>query len=85
MPKPMDIAPKKLDPMRRLMQIWDEGALQRVAKVIETEVPDVDEYDDLSEEEISELDAEHARVSKGEGESYTIDQAMDLVRKAAQR
>ena len=32
----MDIALKKLDLIERLMHIWDEAALLRVAKVIET-------------------------------------------------
>ena len=36
----MDIALKKLDLIQRLMQVWDEATLQRIAKTIEEAVPD---------------------------------------------
>jgi hypothetical protein len=76
----MDIALKKLDLMRRLMMIWDEAALQRVAKVIETEVPGTDE--DLTPEEIAELDQRRARHLRGEGTSYTLEESIAKLRNA---
>lgn len=68
----MDIALKKLDLMQRLMLIWDEAALGRVAKAIETEVPEVDE--DFTAEEIAELDRRRARHLRGEATSYTLEE-----------
>ena len=75
----MDIALKKLDLMHRLMLIWDEAALQRVAKVIETEMPQVS--DDFTAEEIAELDRRRARHLRGEGTSYTLEESIAKLRK----
>lgn len=74
----MDIALKKLDLMQRLMLIWDEAALGRVAKAIETEVPEVDE--DFTAEEIAELDRRRARHLRGEGTSYTLEESITKLR-----
>lgn len=74
----MDIALKKLDLMHRLMLIWDEAALGRVAKAIETEVPEVDE--DFTAEEIAELDRRRARHLRGEGTSYTLEESITKLR-----
>ena len=76
----MDIALKKLDLMHRLMLIWDEAALQRVAKAIESEVPEVD--DDFSPDELAELDRRRAEHLRGEGRSYTHEEAIAMLRKA---
>ena len=74
----MDIALKKLDLMHRLMLIWDEAALQRVATVIEKEMPEVD--DDFTDEEIAELDRRQASHLSGESKSYTHEEAMRMMR-----
>lgn len=74
----MDIALKKLALIQRLMSIWDEAALQRVAKVIETETPEVDE--DFTDEEIAELDRRRARHLSGEGKSYTAEESIRMLR-----
>ena len=74
----MDIALKKLDLMQRLMLIWDEAALQRVAKAIETEMPEVSE--DFTAEEIAELDRRRARHLRGEGTSYTLEESIAKLR-----
>lgn len=76
----MDIALKKLDLMQRLMLIWDEAALDRVAKIIETEVPELDE--DFTAEEIAELDRRRARHMRGEGTSYTMEESILKLRNA---
>lgn len=72
----MDIALKKLDLMRRLMLIWDEATLARVAKTIEEAVPDEDM--DLTEEDLEELERRRAEHLRGEGKSYTREEAMSL-------
>jgi hypothetical protein len=76
--KAMDIALKKLELMQQLMLIWDEAALERVAKAIGTEVPDLP---DLSPEEMSELDRRRERHLKGEGRSYTMEESIARLRK----
>lgn len=76
----MDIALKKLDLMHRLMLIWDEAALLRVAKAIESEVPEVD--DAFSPDELAELDRRRARHLRGEGISYTLEESIARLRKA---
>ncbi len=78
----MDIALKKLDLMQRLMLIWDEATLLRVAKAIEKEVPEVDGEDDFTEEEIAELDRRRARYLSGESKGYTIEESMKMLRAA---
>jgi len=74
----MDIALKKLDLMQRLMLIWDEAALKRVAQAIESEVPEVDE--DFTAGEIAELDRRRARHLRGEGKSYTLEESIKKLR-----
>lgn len=80
----MDIARKKLDLVQRLLTIWNEAALQRVAKVIEKEAPDVAPYHDqeVNDAEISELDAEHEKALRGEGTAYTWEEVKEMARKA---
>jgi hypothetical protein len=76
----MDIALKKLDLVQRLLLIWDEAALQRVAKVIEKEAPEVDQEDDFTAEEIAELDKRRAEYLRGEGTSYTAEESLQRLR-----
>lgn len=76
----MDIALKKLDLIQRLMQVWDEAALQRIAKTIEEEVPEADM--DMSDEDWAELERRRAEHLRGEGKSYTKEEAMSLLRAA---
>ncbi len=70
----------KLDLIQRLMSIWDEAALQRVAKAIETEAPEVGE--DFTAEEIAELDRRRAAYQRGELKTYTIEESISLLREA---
>ena len=78
----MDIARKKLELVQRLLSIWDEAALQRVAKVIEKEAPDVDEEDDLRDEDIAELDKRRARRLSGESKGITAEASIRMLRAA---
>lgn len=76
----MDIAQKKLDLMQRLMQIWDEATLDRVAKTIEEAVPDTEM--EFSEADWAELERRRAEHLRGEGKSYTHEEAISLLRKS---
>jgi len=78
----MDLALKKLDLMQRLMLIRDEAALKRVAKVIEKEAPEVDEEDDLTDEDIAELDKRRARRLSGESKGCTAEETIRMLRAA---
>jgi hypothetical protein len=66
--------------VQRLLLIWDEAALQRVAKVIEKEAPEVDQEDDFTAEEIAELDKRRAEYLRGEGTSYTAEESLQRLR-----
>lgn len=75
----MDIALKKLDLIERLMLVWDEEALQRIATVIEESLP---ADDDFTDEELAELDRRRERHLRGEGVSYTLEESMARLREA---
>ena len=77
----MDIALKKLDLMQRLMLIWDEAALQRVAKVIEKEAPSaIDPDDDITEEEYAAFQDELAKRDRNEIKFYTEEESIRIIR-----
>jgi hypothetical protein len=80
----MDIALKKLDLMQRLMLIWDEAALKRVAKVIEKEVP-VGSDDDITDEELAMFDRNHAAFLRGDLKTMTGAESVKRLRKAQAR
>lgn len=58
---------KKLDLVQRLMSIWEEARLERVAKVIEQEVPELE--GPITEEEMAELGLEHGKRCGTRGRS----------------
>jgi len=77
----MDIALKKLDLMQRLMLIWDEAALQRVAKVIEKEAPaTVDADEDITEEEYAAFQEELAKRDRGEIRFHSEEESIRMIR-----
>ena len=77
----MDIALKKLDLMQRLMLIWDEGALQRVAKAIEKEAPAAFEGDDdITDEEYAEFKKELAKRDRGEIKFHSAEESIRMIR-----
>ena len=78
----MDIALKKLDLVQRLLSIWDEAALTRVAKVIEQEAAAV-EGADFTEEEITELDRRRARYLSGGSKPHAVEESMRLAREGS--
>lgn len=78
----MDIALKKLDLMQRLMLIWDEAALMRVAKVIEKEAPAAaDPDEDITDEEYAEFQEELAKRDRGEIKFHTRGESMAEIRR----
>ena len=78
----MDIALKKLDLMQRLMLIWDEAALKRVAKVIEKEAPAaVDPDEDITDEEYAAFQEELAKRDRGEIKFHTREESMAEIRR----
>jgi len=77
----MDIALKKLDLMQRLMLIWDEAALQRVAKVIEKEAPlAIDADEDITDEEYAAFQEELSKCEQGELKFHTREESMRMIR-----
>jgi DNA primase large subunit len=80
----MDIASIKLTLVERLMLVWDEAALQRIAKAIETEIPEASEEEEAyTDEEIAELDRRQARYISGESRSYTREEALRMMREGS--
>lgn len=82
-PAAMDIALKKLDLMQRLMLIWDEAALRRVAKVIEKESPSVVEDEDITDEEYAAFQEELAKCERGELKFHTREESMRMIREGS--
>ena len=77
----MDIALKKLDLMQRLMLIWDEAALQRVAKVIEKEAPSsIDPDDDITDEEYAAFQEELAKRDRNEIKFFSEEESIRIIR-----
>lgn len=76
----MDIALKKLSILERLHLIWDEAALERVAKAVERELPALETSDGYSDTEVEELDRRMEEHVKGLGKGFTHDEAMRLMR-----
>lgn len=57
--------------------------LERIRALLKRE-EDADEWD-LTDEELAELDAEHEKAVRGEGESYSIEEAMRMAREALKK
>ena len=80
----MDIALKKLDLMQRLMLIWDEAALQRVAKVIEKEAPSsIDPDDDITDEEYAAFQEELAKRDRNEIKFFSEEESIRIIREGS--
>ncbi|HQV51423.1 MAG: hypothetical protein IPI00_04285 [Flavobacteriales bacterium] len=80
----MDIALKKLDLMQRLMLIWDEAALQRVAKVIEKEAPSsIDPDDDITDEEYAAFQEELAKRDRNEIKFFSEEESIRIIRQGS--
>ena len=70
----------KLTLMERLMLVWDESSLMRIGKAIETEIPEEAGDDDLSDDDIAELDRQQAQHVSGETVSYSREEAIRMMR-----
>ncbi|MBP8823276.1 MAG: hypothetical protein KBH07_06505 [Flavobacteriales bacterium] len=80
----MDIALKKLALVQRLLSIWDEAALQRVAKVIEKEAA-AEEAVDFTEEEIAELDRRRVSRLNGVSKGLSAEESIRRLRASQSR
>ncbi len=63
--------------------IADEAALARVAKAIESEVPEVEE--DYTDEEVAELERRRARYLSGESKPHSVEESMRRAREGSKR
>jgi len=77
----MDIAQLKLSLMERLMLVWDEAALKRLEKAIDSEVPAED--DDMTDEEYAELERRRADRLSGKATSITAEESIRRLRAAS--
>ncbi len=75
----MDIALKKLALVERLLSIWDEAALLRVAKVIEKEASLED--DDLTDAEYEAIQRELDQCDRGVLKFHSREESMRMIRK----
>ncbi len=77
----MDIAATKLELIQRLMSVWDEGTLQRVAAFFKKEIPEsLDEEDEISEAEYAAFEEELAKREQGEVKFHTEEESIRLIR-----
>ena len=81
----MDSARIKLDLIQRLQLIWDEAALLRVQKAIDAEIPAELTEEPITDEELVELNARREAHRKGEGTSFTREEALRRARSRYKR
>lgn len=81
----MDSASIKLDLIQRLQLIWDPEALRRVQKAIDAEIPTELKEDPLTDAEYAELHARREAHRRGEGKSFTREEALRLAREGYRR
>ena len=82
----MDIAATKLELMQHLMSISDPKTLKRVAVFFKKEVPKaVEEDDDLTQEELAELNDRVAKRKRGETTPHTEKASAKLLRDLVKR
>lgn len=76
----MDTASIKLDLIQRLQLIWDLEALRRVQKAIDAEIPVELKDDPLMDAEYAELNARREAHRRGEGNTFTREEALRLAK-----
>ena len=81
----MDSARIKLNLIQRLQLIWDEAALLRVQKAIDAEIPAELADEDLTDEELVELNERRNAHLRGEGRSYSRQEAIKLAQEGFKR
>ena len=69
----------KLQLIERLLRTTDEGLLKKVADLFRSEKNAIDE-DDLTDEHYNVVKEREAAYKRGDGKSYTWDEAKDLIR-----
>jgi hypothetical protein len=68
----------KLQLIERLLRTTDEGVLKKVADLFRSE--DAEDEDGLTDEHFNIVKEREAAYKRGEGKSYTWDEAKDLIR-----
>ena len=81
----MDSARLKLDLIQRLQLIWDDAALLRVQKAIDAEIPAELLEDEITDEELTELNARRDAARRGEGQGFSREEALRLARAGYER
>ena len=69
----------KLQLIERLLRTEDESLLKQVAQLFRSSKDEIDE-DGLSDEHFSIVKEREAAYKRGEGKSYTWEEAKDLIR-----
>ncbi|MEO8589203.1 MAG: hypothetical protein ABI432_07545 [Flavobacteriales bacterium] len=77
----MSTSDLKLNLMERLLLVHDAGLLERVKQFLDQELGE----DEMTAGEFAELEADHERAIRGEGEFYTIDEAMRSAHEALKK
>ena len=68
----------KLQLIERLLRTTDEGVLKKVADLFRSE--DAEDEDGLTDEHFNIVKEREAAYKRGDGKSYTCDEAKDLIR-----
>lgn len=77
----MDIATTKLELMRQLLSIADEKTLRKVASFFKKEVA-IEEDEDLSEEEMAELEGRFQDMVSGKVKPISEKDSIPMIRSA---
>lgn len=80
----MDISATKLELMQQLMSIVDEKTLRKVASFFKKEIAIVED-DDISDEEVAELESLRAERLRGEGSSHTWEDVQRMAREMVEK
>lgn len=74
----------KLDMLERLAGVKDEALIKRMATMLRKAFPEVmaGDDDDLTDEDIAELDKRRARRLSGESKGYTAEESIRMLRSA---
>ncbi len=77
----MDNAAVKLELLERLASIRDENVIRQIMDLLKKTFPQAMEEDqDLTDEEIAELEAQRADHHNGRTKSYTADESIRMMR-----
>lgn len=81
----MNSAAIKLDMLERLASVKDDTIIKQMAALLKKTFPEVmtgDADDDITDEELAELDRRRARRLSGESKGYTAGESIRMLRAA---